>query len=138
MPVLVFTSRHMEILNNGGNRWVSTTQGIQKASGLWAYDSGSRPGNGNPWFTALQIDLKSRTINLVGASGSVQFYVDEGKGPPAYPQGAMNGAGNGDRLTAYPNPYDTSLNPYLNPYLNNPYIIDPPPRLERQVPEKRR
>ena len=37
----------------------------------------------------FQIDLKSRTINLIGFSGSIQHYVDDGKGPPPMPQGAQ-------------------------------------------------
>jgi hypothetical protein len=43
-----------------------------------------------PYFALLQLDLKSRTINLIGNgwTKSVQHYVDDGKGAPAIaPQG---------------------------------------------------
>ncbi len=90
MPILLFTARYMENTPQGGNRWSWYAQSIQKSNGQWVYDSGWRGSNGNPWFAALQIDLKSRTISLMGPSGSVQHYVDEGKGPPPLPAGAMN------------------------------------------------
>lgn len=89
LPIILFTTRYNEIIPNGGNRWTSVTQSIQKTNGLWVYD-GTRPINGQPMFSGLQVDAKSRTINLVGLSGSVQHYIDDGKGPPAFPLGAMN------------------------------------------------
>ena len=91
MPMILFTARYNEILPQGrGNQWTSATQSIQKSSGLWIYDN-SRQSNGSPWFVSLQTDSKSRTVNLIGMSGaqSIQHYIDEGKGPPAYPLGAM-------------------------------------------------
>ncbi len=99
-PIVVFTSRYNEILPNGGNRWVSVTQTLSRASGKWVYDSGPRPINGlSPTFYAYQMDLKSRTINLIGYSGAVQHYVDDGKGPPPNagvmnPGGIQDGTGN--------------------------------------------
>jgi hypothetical protein len=92
MPILIFTSRYVEKANVGRVPWQWHAQSIQKSNGLLAFDSGPRGGlnyNGHPYFAALQIDLKSRTINLVGDSGSVQHFVDEGKGPPM-PAGALN------------------------------------------------
>jgi hypothetical protein len=54
------------------------------------FDSGPRNINGaSPMFSAFQIDLKARTINLIGFSGSVEHFVDDGKGPPPNPVGAM-------------------------------------------------
>jgi outer membrane protein assembly factor BamB/tetratricopeptide (TPR) repeat protein len=88
-PVVVFTARYNEILINGSNRWVSVTQTLHKANGKMIYDSGPRQINTSPMFSAFQMDLKSRTINLIGFSGSVQHYLDDGKGPPQNPQGAM-------------------------------------------------
>ena len=88
-PVVVFTARHIEMQINGGNRWVSLTQSLHKANGKMIYDSGPLQINGQPMFSAFQMDLKSRTINLIGFSKSVQHYVDDGKGAPQIPQGAM-------------------------------------------------
>ena len=51
------------------------------------HEPGSRPINGYSMFAQLQIDLKARTVNLIGPSNSVQHYVDDGKGPPPMPQG---------------------------------------------------
>jgi len=93
-PVILFTVRYNEIMNNGGNRWVSVTQSLHKSNGKMVYDSGPRQINGaSPMFSLLQLDLKARTVNLIGFSGSVQHYVDDGKGPPPQP-GAMLNPGN--------------------------------------------
>jgi hypothetical protein len=89
-PVALFSTRYNEILPNGGNRWVSVTQSLSKTTGKWVYDSGHRAINGfSPMFFAYQMDAKARTINLIGFSGTVQHYVDDGKGPPAVQGGAM-------------------------------------------------
>jgi outer membrane protein assembly factor BamB len=93
-PIVVFTTRYNEILPNGGNRWVSVTESYHKGNGKMIYDSGPRNINGfSPTFTVFQTDLKTRTINLIGFSGSVQHYVDDGKAPPPVP-GAMRNPGN--------------------------------------------
>jgi hypothetical protein len=89
-PIILFTVRYNEIMANGGNRWVSVTQSIHKANGKMVYDSGAVQTNGAaPMFTALQMDLKTRTINLIGFARTVQHYIDDGKGPPPA-QGALN------------------------------------------------
>jgi len=89
-PVVLFTTRYNEPMPNGANRWTSVTQSLHKATGKLVYDSGHRTTNGQAMFSMFQIDLKSRTINLISYSQSVQHFVDEGKGPPALPQqGAM-------------------------------------------------
>lgn len=89
-PILLFTARYNEILGNGGNRWVSVTQSYSKSTLKWIHDSGPRGINGfSPMFFAFQVDHKTRTVNLIGFSGAVQHYVDDGKGPPPAPQGAM-------------------------------------------------
>src|SRR5205823_2196136 len=65
-------------------------QSLHKTNGKMIYDSGPKNINGaSPNFALFQMDLKARTINLIGYSGSVQHYVDDGKGPPPNPQGAM-------------------------------------------------
>jgi outer membrane protein assembly factor BamB/tetratricopeptide (TPR) repeat protein len=87
-PVVLFTARYNQLHPNGGNGWVSATQSLHKATGKMVYEA-TRPINGaSPMFASFQLDLKSRTINLIGFSGSVQHYVDDGKAPPP-PQGAM-------------------------------------------------
>jgi hypothetical protein len=106
-PVVVFTARYNEIQMNGGNRPVSVTQTLHKGNGKMIYDSGPRQINGTaPMFSAFRMDLKSRTINLIGFSGSVQHYVDDGKGPPQIPQGAMLNPGlqDGTSTTLLVNP----------------------------------
>lgn len=88
-PVILFTARYNEIFPNGGNRLVSVTQSLSKTTCRLVYDSGPRGINGlSPMFSTLQIDMKARTMNLIGYGGSVQHYVDDGKGPPP-----MQGAG---------------------------------------------
>lgn len=102
LPVILFTTRYNEVIPNlGGNRWMSVTQSLQKANGMWAYDR-STNSNGSPWFSALQVDGKTRTINLIGASGSVQHYIDDGKGPPPGAIGALEGGRNDATLTTIP------------------------------------
>lgn len=89
-PVLLFTTRYNQMQPNGGNQWVSVTSSLHKANGKMIFDSGPRQINGAaPYFALLQMDLKSRTINLISYQKSVQHYVDDGKGPPPIPQGAM-------------------------------------------------
>ncbi|HZZ79968.1 MAG TPA: PQQ-binding-like beta-propeller repeat protein [Gemmataceae bacterium] len=94
-PVILFTARYHELMPNGGNRWVSVTQSLSKTSGLLVYDSGPRGINGvSPMFSTVQIDMKARTLNLIGFSGSVQHYVDDGKGPPPAQGAGMAPGGN--------------------------------------------
>ncbi|MSQ94099.1 MAG: hypothetical protein EXR98_06030 [Gemmataceae bacterium] len=85
-PIVIFSARYNEMLKNGGNRWVSVTQSLQKSNGKMVYDSGPRGINGfSPMFSAFHLDPRTRTLNLLGFSGSVQHYIDDGKGPPALP-----------------------------------------------------
>jgi hypothetical protein len=86
-PILLFTSRCLELLPNGGNRWTSLTHVFKKTDGTWVYDH--KPAgiiNGSPMYNMMMTDLKSRSINLLGFSNAVQIYVDDGKGPPPLPQ----------------------------------------------------
>ena len=86
-PILLFTARYNEFKPNGSNTWQSVTQSLNKANGKMIYDAAKGINGASPMFALYQIDLKSRTINLVGYQLSVQHYLDEGKGPPAMPQG---------------------------------------------------
>lgn len=92
-PVVLFTARYIQIHANGGRTWVSVTQSFSKASGKMIFDSGPRQTNGaSALFSGFRIDPKNRTVNLIGnfGAGSIQHYIDDGKGPPALPrQGTM-------------------------------------------------
>jgi hypothetical protein len=72
------------------------------------------------------VDLKSRTINLIGFSGSVQHYVDDGKGPPQIPQGAMLNPGHRDGTSSTLLLRENPLNPGFMPAggLRRPVWID--------------
>jgi len=124
-PVVLFTSRYNEIQPNGGQRWVSLTQSLSKASGKWVYDSGPRQINGiSPMFFAYLMDTKARTINLIGFSGTVQHYIDDGK-QPAAPGGAMLNPGTG--------PGGIAVQPVPQPQIGiaprPPVLIRPQPRI---------
>ncbi|MBI3823680.1 MAG: PQQ-binding-like beta-propeller repeat protein [Planctomycetes bacterium] len=94
-PIVLFTARYIEVMPNGGNRWASVAQSLHKATGKMIHDSGTPPGfNGQPSYAGLQLDLKARVINLISFSASIQHYVDDGKGPPPGPQGALPNGGN--------------------------------------------
>ena len=84
----------MEVAPNTNNRWVLLTQSFNKTTGKFVFDSTPLPVN-VPMYMMYQIDLKARTVNLIGYSGSVQHYVDEGKGPPAMPQCPADAAAEG-------------------------------------------
>jgi hypothetical protein len=90
-PIAIFSTRYNEILRNGGNRWVSVTQSLNKANGKWIYDSGPKAINGaSPMFFAYHMDMKARTINLIGFSGTVQHYIDDSKAAANRPLGAIS------------------------------------------------
>ncbi|MSQ93449.1 MAG: hypothetical protein EXR98_02710 [Gemmataceae bacterium] len=116
-PIVLFTSRYNEILPNGGNRWVSVTESYSKITGKMIYDSGPQGINGfSPMFSGFQMDLKKRTINLIGFSGSVQHYIDDGKGPPALPGSGMLNPGD---------IRDGTSNTIVLPNINNPGFLPP-------------
>jgi outer membrane protein assembly factor BamB len=84
LPVVIFTSRFMEQIKvNGGfagQRWVSATQSVDRRTGKMVYDPLTpRGSNGNPHFYAFNVDLKDGTINMIGFTGTVQHYVDDGR-----------------------------------------------------------
>jgi hypothetical protein len=91
LPALVLTSRYMEMGQNNamggfnpgvGQRWVLATQCIAKANGKRLYDpTGRGTPNGNAQFAGLAIDPKAGTVNLIGYTGTVQMYIDDGKQP---------------------------------------------------------
>jgi hypothetical protein len=74
---------------------VSNTQSLDKTTAEWVHEW--RPENVNglsPLFSSLQVDMKSRTVNLISAYGpSIQFYVDDGKAPPPLRGAQLNPGG---------------------------------------------
>lgn len=87
LPILLFSSRYVEVLPNGGTRWTARTNVFSKATGVWIYDHPQTgPFNGSPLYNAVVTDWKHRSINLMGFSSAVQIYVDDGKPAPPVPQ----------------------------------------------------
>jgi outer membrane protein assembly factor BamB len=80
LPVLLFSASYVQTVNGvAANRWVHVTQSIHKKTGKMIYDPVERPNIPMmAQFYALTIDTQERTINLIGANGSVQHYVDDG------------------------------------------------------------
>jgi hypothetical protein len=88
-------------------------------------------------FFAYHMDMKARTINLIGFSGTVQHYVDDGKGPPPAAQGGamLNpGAGPGNLMVPLVRP-PNGINPVELPNIgiirrriNIAPIVVPEPR----------
>jgi outer membrane protein assembly factor BamB/tetratricopeptide (TPR) repeat protein len=85
LPILLFSSRYNRV--QAGNAWIASTQAIHKQTGRLVYESGSRPALNSylAHFVNLQSDPRQGTINLIGHSYSIQFYVDDGRKvePPA-------------------------------------------------------
>lgn len=82
LPILVFSSRYTEAAAGpvGGQRAVSWTVSINKANGkviFWPLEP--RTSNGIAQFYSFSIDMKNGTINLIGRTGTVQHYADDGR-----------------------------------------------------------
>jgi outer membrane protein assembly factor BamB/tetratricopeptide (TPR) repeat protein len=128
LPVLIFSSRYMEPMKNpfgGAMRWISMTESVDKRTGKMIYaPDDPRPTNGSPQFYAFAIDPKDATINLIGWSGTVQHYVDDGRKRPEL-EGRLSPEQGG-------NPYATGVIP---PGVGIRPIIRPrPPRIIRVPP----
>jgi outer membrane protein assembly factor BamB len=82
LPVILLSARFEELLNGGagGNRWVSVTQSIDKRSGKMVFDP-PRPKltNSAAQFSAFQVDPKNGTITMIGFTGAIQHYIDDGR-----------------------------------------------------------
>jgi hypothetical protein len=118
LPVVIFTSRYNQVMAGGfGNRWVTSTQSINKKTGKLVWDSGEQGSNSAPLYHTFNIDIKAGTINMVGYSGALQHYVDDGR-----------------KTSAVDSP---KVNPGLNPGLKLPPGFVPRPgipNLPRAVP----
>ena len=108
MPILLFSARYNELINGGagGNRWVSMTQSIDKRSGKMVFDPGAKPSNSAAQFYAFNLDLKNGTLNMIGFSGTIQHYIDDGRKPADVP-----GMNVGAAYSPY-GPYGNLANPY--------------------------
>jgi outer membrane protein assembly factor BamB/tetratricopeptide (TPR) repeat protein len=84
LPVLLFTARYNEPINGGlnGFRWQTYTQSLDKQSGKFIYDNGPEANNASPQFFAFTVDPRGGTINLIGYTGVIQHYLDDGRKPP--------------------------------------------------------
>jgi outer membrane protein assembly factor BamB/tetratricopeptide (TPR) repeat protein len=86
LPVLIFSARYQEPFKNGfvggmPMQWVSQTESVDKQTGKMVYaPAAARRTNGvSAQFYAFILDAKDATINLIGWSGTVQHYVDDGR-----------------------------------------------------------
>ncbi len=79
LPILLFTSRYNKLTQPGGNHWVASTTALHKQTGKMPYESNARPGTALTHFVNLHADPRQGTINLIGHSYSVQFFVDDGR-----------------------------------------------------------
>jgi hypothetical protein len=92
LPVALFSARYHELINGGvqGGRWVSVTQSLNRRTGKLVYappEHKTAIGMA-PQFHTFSIDPKAGTITMVGASGSVQHYVIDGRNQSASASGA--------------------------------------------------
>lgn len=122
LPILLFTARYNRVLQGGANSWVANTMAVHKQTGKMTYVSGQRPALNNflAHFVTLQTDPRQGTINLIGHSYSVQFFVDDGRKVDA-PTGLTQ---------------TSALTPGMStdiPIANPPVIVRPRPII-RQVP----
>src|SRR5439155_22500514 len=68
LPVLLFTSRHMEQTPQGGIQTMARTGSVNKATGKAIKWTDPRMSNGNAQYYAFNVDLKTGTINMIGYS----------------------------------------------------------------------
>lgn len=100
LPVLLFSCRYHELIQGGaaGSRWWSSTRSLSKRSGKMVYDPGAKNSNGAPQYFTFLTNTQDGTFSVVGYGGSVQHYIDDGKGTPPMPKTA------GPGTTPRPNP----------------------------------
>jgi hypothetical protein len=87
LPILLFSVRYMEQTQGPGGgigaRGVSYTGSVNKETGKviwWPVDP--RPSNGNAQFYSFEVNVRAGTINMIGYTGTVQHYVDDGRKRP--------------------------------------------------------
>lgn len=66
-------------------------------------------------FSTLQMDMKARTLTLVGYGGSVQHYVDDGKAPPPVQGAQLNRGGGTDIANQKPGHQGVAVPGNANP-----------------------
>lgn len=131
LPVLLFSVRYNELIGGGaqGNRWISASASLHKAHGKLVYDSGERqpPNLNNAQFDAFNLDLKAGTINMIGYSGTLQHYIDDGRKVPLPPGATTMAPPYGGNF-----PSTTGLLPQMQPGVR--VIRAVPPRIILPAP----
>jgi outer membrane protein assembly factor BamB len=80
LPILLFSGRYNRQLQPGVNTFSAATLALHKQTGKIPYDSGLNTAiNAQAQFTNLIADPRQGTIQLLGNSKSIQFYVDDGR-----------------------------------------------------------
>jgi outer membrane protein assembly factor BamB/tetratricopeptide (TPR) repeat protein len=87
LPILLFSVRYVEPIQGPGGgigaRGVAYTGSVNKESGKviwWPVDP--RPSNGSSQFYSFAVNVRAGTINMIGYTGTVQHYVDDGRKRP--------------------------------------------------------
>ncbi len=87
LPILLFSVRYNEQTGGPGGgigvRGVSYTGSVNKETGKviwWPVDP--RPSNGSAQFYSFAVNVRAGTINMIGYTGTVQHYVDDGRKRP--------------------------------------------------------
>ncbi len=82
MPMVLFTVRY-NVMNRGGGfqRWQAATRSIDKRTGKLLYDPGPEDNAQGYQYYALNLNVKTGTIDLVGSQTAVQHYVDDNRRP---------------------------------------------------------
>lgn len=140
LPILLFSVRYTEMVQGGvrGSRTVAYTGSVNKDTGkvIW-WPEQPRPNNGNAQFYAFTLDFKTGTINMIGYNGTVQHYVDDGRGPKADNRGAQgNVPGNGPGAGSIPGqgPAVLPVNPVRPPIRIRPGLV---PLKREAAPQQR-
>jgi outer membrane protein assembly factor BamB len=118
LPILLFSVRYTEKIQGGirGERMVAYTGSVDKKTGKaiwWPLDP--RPNNGVAQFFGFNLDARLGTINLVGYSGVLQHYLDDGRGPPTEAGGTPGGIKGSDLVPPVLPPNDRPPPPNIKP-----------------------
>lgn len=132
LPVLLFSGRYHELIQGGaaGSRWWSSTRSIDKRSGKMVYDPGAKGSNGTPQYFTFMTNPRDGTFSAVGYGGSVQHYIDDGKGTPPMPKGVGTGPGGPGGVRP---PIRPGVQPILPPGVRVPPRVIPPRRIRGNV-----
>jgi outer membrane protein assembly factor BamB len=76
LPVLLFSSRYMEMATPGQPQSYARTGSVSKTTGKDIKWTDKRPTNGAVQYYALNLDLKAGTVSMVGTNTVDQWYVE--------------------------------------------------------------